>query len=58
VLPSDRKRPVPVVVLAYPACSNATSDLLAGLFNERDEAVKWMIRKVIQDAHKAGAKPK
>ena len=32
------------------------SELLAGLFNERDEAVKWMIRKVIQDAHKAGAK--
>jgi hypothetical protein len=41
-----------------PACSNATSELLAGLFNERDKAVKWMIRKVIQDAHKAGAKPK
>ena len=32
------------------------SELLAGLFNERDEAVKWMIRKVIQDAHKAGVK--
>ena len=31
-------------------------ELLAGLFNERDEAVKWMIRKVIQDAHKAGAR--
>ena len=32
------------------------SELLAGLFNERDEAVKWMIRKVIHDAHKAGVK--
>jgi pyruvate,water dikinase len=31
------------------------SELLAGLFNERDEAVKWMIRKVIHDDHKVGA---
>lgn len=29
---------------------------LAGLFDERDEAVKWMIRSVIEEAHKAGAK--
>jgi len=29
---------------------------LAGLFDERDEAVKWMIRNVIQAAHDAGAK--
>jgi pyruvate,water dikinase len=32
------------------------SELLAGLFDEENEAVKWMIRKVIQDARKAGAK--
>jgi pyruvate, water dikinase len=32
------------------------SELLAGLFDEQDEAVKWMIRSVIQEAHKAGAK--
>ena len=32
------------------------SELLAGLFDEQDEAVKWMIRNVIQEAHKAGAK--
>jgi pyruvate, water dikinase len=32
------------------------TQLLIDLFNERDEAVKWMIRKVIQDAHKAGVK--
>lgn len=29
---------------------------LAGLFDEQDEAVKWMIRNVITEAHKAGAK--
>jgi pyruvate,water dikinase len=32
------------------------SELLAGLFDEENEAVKWMIRKVIQGARKAGAK--
>ena len=32
------------------------SDELAGLFDEQDEAVKWMIRSVIEEAHKAGAK--
>ena len=29
---------------------------LAELFDEQDEAVKWMIRNVIDEAHKAGAK--
>ncbi len=29
---------------------------LAGLFDEQDEAVEWMIGSVIQAAHKAGAK--
>jgi pyruvate,water dikinase len=29
---------------------------LAALFNEQDDAVKWMIRSVIEEAHKAGAK--
>ncbi len=29
---------------------------LAALFDEQDEAVKWMIRNVITEAHKAGAK--
>jgi pyruvate,water dikinase len=29
---------------------------LAELFDERDEAVKWMIQSVITEAHKAGAK--
>lgn len=29
---------------------------LAELFDEQDEAVKWMIRSVITEAHKAGAK--
>jgi pyruvate,water dikinase len=29
---------------------------LAALFNEQDDAVKWMIRNVIEEAHKAGAK--
>jgi pyruvate,water dikinase len=29
---------------------------LAGLFDEQDEAVKWMIESVITAAHKAGAK--
>ncbi len=29
---------------------------LAGLFDEQDEAVKWMIRTVIEAAHRAGAK--
>ena len=32
------------------------SDQLAGLFNERDEAVLWMIRTVIEKAHAVGAK--
>lgn len=29
---------------------------LAELFDEQDDAVKWMIRNVISEAHKAGAK--
>ena len=29
---------------------------LADLFNEQDEAVKWMISRVISEAHKAGRK--
>ena len=32
------------------------SELLASVFDEQDEAVKWMIRSVIQEARKAGAK--
>jgi len=32
------------------------SEQLAGLFDEKDEAVKWMIRRVITEAHAAGAK--
>lgn len=32
------------------------SEELAELFDEQDEAVKWMIRSVIEEAHKAGAK--
>jgi len=32
------------------------SEALAELFDEQDEAVKWMIRSVIAEAHKAGAK--
>jgi pyruvate,water dikinase len=32
------------------------SEELAELFDERDEAVKWMIQSVIAEAHKAGAK--
>jgi pyruvate, water dikinase len=32
------------------------SEELAELFDEEDEAVKWMIRHVIAEAHKAGAK--
>ena len=32
------------------------SELLAGLFDEGNEAVKWMIRSVVETAHKAGAK--
>jgi pyruvate,water dikinase len=32
------------------------SSELAGLFDEQDEAVKWMIENVITAAHKAGAK--
>ena len=32
------------------------SELLASLFDEQNEAVKWMIHRVIQEAHKAGAK--
>ena len=32
------------------------SEELAELFDERDEAVKWMIDSVIQEAHKSGAK--
>jgi pyruvate, water dikinase len=32
------------------------SELLASLFDEQNEAVKWMIHRVIQEAHKADAK--
>jgi pyruvate,water dikinase len=32
------------------------SERLASLFDEQDEAVKWMIRKIIQEAQKAGVK--
>lgn len=32
------------------------SDTLAGLFDEQDEAVKWMIQHLITEAHKAGRK--
>ena len=32
------------------------SEELAELFDEQDEAVKWMIRTVIAEAHRAGAK--
>jgi pyruvate,water dikinase len=32
------------------------SDTLAGLFDEQDDAVKWMISNVIREAHAAGAK--
>lgn len=32
------------------------SEDLAGLFDEQDEAVKWMIEHVIREVHKAGAK--
>jgi pyruvate,water dikinase len=32
------------------------SEELAGLFDEQDEAVKWMIENVIREAHRAGAK--
>ncbi|MET0658264.1 MAG: phosphoenolpyruvate synthase [Steroidobacteraceae bacterium] len=32
------------------------SEELAELFDEQDDAVKWMIRAVITEAHKAGAK--
>jgi pyruvate,water dikinase len=32
------------------------SEELAELFDEQDEAVKWMIESVIREAHKAGAK--
>jgi pyruvate,water dikinase len=32
------------------------SEELATLFDEQDEAVKWMIESVIREAHKAGAK--
>jgi pyruvate,water dikinase len=32
------------------------SEELAGLFDEQDAAVKWMIESVIREAHKAGAK--
>jgi pyruvate,water dikinase len=32
------------------------SELLAGLFDEENEAVKWMIRTVIEQAHQTGAK--
>jgi pyruvate,water dikinase len=32
------------------------SDRLSGLFDEQDEAVKWMISKVMEEAHAAGAK--
>jgi pyruvate,water dikinase len=32
------------------------SEELAELFDEQDDAVKWMIENVIREAHKAGAK--
>jgi len=32
------------------------SEDLAGLFNESDAAVKWMIERVVAEAHEAGAK--
>ncbi|AXS42725.1 phosphoenolpyruvate synthase [Breoghania sp. L-A4] len=32
------------------------SELLSELFDEQDEAVKWMIANVIREAHQAGAK--
>ena len=32
------------------------SEELAGLFDEQDEAVEWMISNVVEAAHKAGAK--
>jgi pyruvate,water dikinase len=32
------------------------SDALAGVFDEQDDAVKWMIHSVISEANKAGAK--
>jgi pyruvate,water dikinase len=32
------------------------SELLAEAFDEQDEAVKWMIRTVIEEAHEVGAK--
>ena len=32
------------------------SEMLAELFDEQDDAVKWMIRNVVAGAHKAGAK--
>ena len=32
------------------------SELLASLFDEQNEAVKWMIRRSIEQAHKAGVK--
>ena len=32
------------------------SEVLAELFDEQDDAVKWMIKNVIQSAHAAGAK--
>jgi pyruvate,water dikinase len=32
------------------------SELLAGQFDEGDEAVRWMIRHVIEGAHRKGAK--
>ena len=32
------------------------SELLASVFDEQNEAVKWMIRKVIQEARRAGTK--
>jgi pyruvate,water dikinase len=32
------------------------SEILADLFNEQDDAVKWLIEKVIQEAHMAGVK--
>jgi pyruvate,water dikinase len=32
------------------------SELLASLFDEQNEAVKWMIASVIEEAHKKGAK--
>ncbi len=46
--------PVSVQPTGPPAIS--PSEKLAALFNERDDAVKWMCRHLIEVAHQAGAK--